>query len=77
MTADKKGHKRPKHAPQHANPKVTLDDNDIERVLKVMGSNYSLAKPEQRLLKEQINRGLEFANKLYQHHEYHTPHLTK
>jgi hypothetical protein len=53
--------------------KGRLDDKDIERVLKAMGS-ANLVKQERLLLKRKINICLELAGKNSQYHEYHIPH---
>src|SRR5215471_15784169 len=74
MTTKKNGRKCRKHMPHLMDPKVIFDDNDVERVLKAMGSKYSLEKRQRLLLKQEINRGLELSRKSYQHHEYHAPH---
>jgi len=67
MAAKKNGRKR---APR---PKFRLDDDDIERVLKAMGS-ADLDKKQRLLLKRKINICLELAGKNSQYHEYHIPH---
>jgi len=71
MTAKKNGRKCRKHMPHLKDPKVVFDDNDVERVLKAMGSKYSLEKRQRLLLKREINRSLAFSRKSYQSREYH------
>jgi hypothetical protein len=74
MAAKKNGRKRRNHASRLIYPKFVFEDDDVERVLKAMGSNYSLGNQEQVQLKQEINRCLAFSNKCYQHHDYHAPH---
>ena len=67
MTAKKNGRNRARR------PKFRLNDDDIERVLKAMGS-ADLDKKQRLLLKRKINICLELAGKNSQYHEYHIPH---